>query len=260
MTTIRLAATLIVALASLAAGATPLAERADSAYTADRFADAVELYSRAIAEEGPTATLYYNLGNAYYRLDQPGKAIVAYERALRIDPSMADARANLEFVNSRITDRPGERGSFLSRMADRTASLTAANSWAWIAFGLFMLTAGAVVLYMLGPTVMMRKAGFFGGILCLAAFLLTLLIALRAASIASDRDTAIVIAPSTILSTSPREPKDRSEEAMLLHEGTRINILDSIAAPADTTGLKWYDAAIDNTHRAWIRSTDVERI
>ena len=68
------------------------------------------------------------------------------------------------------------------------------------------------------------------------------------------------IGMSDILSTSPREPKDRSEEAMLLHEGTRVRILDSVAAPGDTTGLKWYDVSIDNHHRAWIKSTDVEII
>ena len=56
------------------------------------------------------------------------------------------------------------------------------------------------------------------------------------------------------------EPKNRQEEAMLLHEGTKLEILDSISVQNDSTGLKWLDVQIDNNHRAWIKSSDIERI
>ena len=68
---------------------------------------------------------------------------------------------------------------------------------------------------------------------------------------------AIVIEPSTILSTSPRVPKDRTEEALLLHEGTKVEILDSIC---NSTSDKWYDVKVDNSHRAWINADAVEII
>ena len=91
-----------------------LDQRADSAYAADDFSLAASLYMEAMQTEGTSSELYYNLGNCWYRMDKPGKAIVAYERALRLDPSNKNARINLEFVNSKIFDRQGERGSFLS--------------------------------------------------------------------------------------------------------------------------------------------------
>ncbi|MDE6509340.1 MAG: hypothetical protein K2K99_03960, partial [Muribaculaceae bacterium] len=69
------------------------------------------------------------------------------------------------------------------------------------------------------------------------------------------------IKPSVILSTTPRQPKDRSEEAFLLHEGTPVMLLDSISEPSDPTGrLKWYDVKVDNSHRAWIQSDAIEKI
>lgn len=240
--------------------ATSLTEQADSAYAADDFAAALSLYQEALDTDGASADLWYNIGNTQYRLGNLGLAVVAYERSLRLDPANPDTRANLEFVLSRTTDRPGDTGSFISNSADAIASSVSPNAWAWVAIGLFTLCMLSLGVYMFGSEVIVRKTGFFGAIILFIITIVTVGIALRAASNASAKDRAVITAASTILSTSPREPKDRSEEAMLLHEGTRVRILDSVAAPGDTTGLKWYDVSIDNHHRAWIKSTDLEII
>ncbi|MDE5979645.1 MAG: tetratricopeptide repeat protein, partial [Muribaculaceae bacterium] len=90
-----------------------LAQQADSAYSADNFVMAEALYLKALEAGGSSSTLFYNLGNAYYRQGNLGKAIVNYERALKLDPTNADARANLEFVNSKITDKQIDSGSYM---------------------------------------------------------------------------------------------------------------------------------------------------
>lgn len=254
--------TLAMALASspVHAIADQLDQQADSAYSADRFEEAATLYRQAIDSYGPSAALYYNLGNSYYRLGAPGKAIVAYERALRIDPTFADARANLDFVNSRLADRQGDRGSFMSNTFDRLATLLTPNGWAWTAFIVFALCIACVAMYILTDAVIVRKAGFFGGILLFFLSAGAVMTAFRARAISTAGDIAVITVPSTILSTSPREPKDRNEEAMLLHEGVKLRILDSISERSDTTGLKWFDVQIDNNHRAWIKSSAVEKI
>lgn len=259
--TIRYFFTLIIALATLTvASASPLTEQADSAYAADDFTQALSLYKEAMATDGASAALWYNIGNTQYRLGETAQAILAYERALKLDPSDKYTRANLEFVASRTVDRPGDTGSFLSNTTDAIASSIKPNIWAWIAFGAFALCISAVAMYIFSHTVIVRKTGFFGSIFLLIATVITIIIAFKAAGNATAKDRAVITASATILSTSPREPKDRSEEAMLLHEGTRVEIIDSVASPADTTGLKWYDVSIDNHHRAWIKSTDVEII
>lgn len=246
--------------AALSVSASQLIERADSAYSADDFDTALRLYEEALDADGPSAALWYNIGNTNYRLGNIGLAVADYERSLRLDPSNDDARANLEFVLSRTADRPGDTGSFISNTADAIASATTPNTWAWIAFAVFACCIACVAVYIFGATVMIRKTGFFAAIVLLVATAAAAAVALRAASNSSATDRAVVTAASTILTTSPREPKDRTEEAMLLHEGTRVTIIDSVAAPADTTGLKWYDVSVDNHNRAWIRSTDIEII
>lgn len=243
---------------ALAGRASAITEQADSAYTAGQYDRAIELYQKAVDTDGPSATLYYNLGNAHYRQKHNGKAILYYESALRLDPTMKDARANLEFLNSRITDRPGERGTFIGNALDAFANRAASNSWAWIAFGLFCLTVAGICVYIFADAVTLRKAGFFGSLVTLVATLITLFFAIRAANIAQADNIAIITSESTILSTSPRHPVDRNEEAMLLHEGTRLEILDSVKNPSDST--LWLEVQVDNTHRAWINASETRRV
>ncbi len=237
--------------------ATEWAEKADAFYKAKKYGEAVKCYEEAVKLQ-PSATLWYNLGNARYRAGVPGYAVLAYERALRIDPTMQAARANLQFVNSRIADRPGQRGSFLDRKADNLANRATSDVWAWWAFGLFVLAAAGVVVYFVGSNVLLRKVGFFGSGVVLLLCIGALVMSLRARSIARDTTQAIVTARSSILSTVPREPSGQNEEAMMLHEGTKVEILDSVRPAAKAPC--WYDVRIDNNRRAWINGADITPI
>lgn len=238
----------------------PLIQQADSAYTADNFKEAADTYLHVIATEGNSATLQYNLGNCYYRLGEMGKAILAYERALRLDPTFDDAKTNLEFVNARIADRAGERGTFLGNAMDAVANSAKSDTWAWLGLLCFVLTIAGGLAYAFSGAVLVRKIGFFGGFLTLIASGCFVYFAFRSAAMATADNVAIITSPSTILSTSPRVPKDRTQEAMLLHEGTRVEILDSVRSTTDSVNSLWYDVQVDNAHRAWINAAAVEKI
>lgn len=233
--------------------------QADSAYMADDFATAATLYQQAVDELGGSVERYYNLGNAYFRLGRPGMAVVNYERALRLDPTNADVRDNLEFVNSRITDRIDASDSFLSDTFATILQFMRPNAWAWTAMGVFILALAGVCLYFFASAVAVRKLGFFGGGVALIVAVVLCIFAWHSAKRAASSGEAVIVAPSVILSTTPRQPKDRTEEAFLLHEGTKVTILDSISGHAGLGGA-WYDVAVDREHRAWIHSENVEKI
>ncbi len=250
---------LLVSLSAISANASSLALQGDSAYIQDRFDDAVELYNQAIAEDGVSSLLYYNLGNAYYRSGKTGKAIVNYERALILDPRNNDARANLEFVNGKITDKPQDNATILTNIFNKTVNLTGFNAWAWLAVAAFILLICAAGLYIFSSGIVAKKCGFFGAIILLVVTVATIIFSYTGASRAKAHNMAIVIEPSTMLSTSPRAPKERTEEALLLHEGTKVEIVDSAATPGDSLTKIWYDVKI-NANRAWIRGNAIEKI
>lgn len=252
--------TLIILFSAATACAMTLTQRADSTYTADNYAEAAELYLKAAETEGTSSTLFYNIGNTYYRLGQPGKAILYYERALKLDPTNEDAKTNLNFVNSRIIDQPGDRGSVMSKIVDDCVSKAHSNTWSIIALCGFIILLGAIAIYIFSTNVTIRKVSFFGGLAILGCTIILIALAVIAADKAVSTNRAIVTAPSTQLSTSPRVPKDKSEQALMLHEGTLVVIVDSVATPSDSINPMWLDVKIDNNIRAWISKNDVEVI
>lgn len=70
--------------------------QANKAYQEGRFDDALVSYRQLAGSDGPSAEVYYNMGNAQYRLGQLGPAIASYERALQLDPALDEARDNLQ--------------------------------------------------------------------------------------------------------------------------------------------------------------------
>lgn len=251
---------LTFAVAWMPSQAQSLVQQADSAYNNQDFVTAVRLYNRAIADDGVSAEVYYNLGNAYYRIGKLGRAVISYERALKLDPSMADARANLAFVNTKILDKPEDDSSFLGNLHQSILSTLSPDVWAWLAFGLFVAVLGCIALYIFSSNILVRKTGFFGGGILLLLFIYALAVAKQSSGAYFSHDTAVVIVPTTNMSTSPGATATKNDKVIPVHEGTVVEVIDSMAIPGETSSPLWYDVKINNATRAWVRAADVERI
>lgn len=251
---------IFVMLLGFEAALASTAQRADSAYNAEDYRMATELYQAAIDSEGPSAELYYNLANAFYRAGKPGLAVLNYERSLRIDPTDADARQNLEFVRNHIQDRPEDDTAFFASLHRSMVMMMRPDAWAWTAFALFVLLTGAVALYIFSADVTRRKFGFFGGIILLVFFVYAIIAAADAAARARDHNEAVVVVPSTQLSSAPRAVGTSADRTVNIHEGTVVEIIDSVHTPDDPVSPMWYNVKINNATKAWLRSIDVERI
>lgn len=234
-----------------------LAQRGDSAYSADNFTEAESLYLQALKKDGSSSQLFYNLGNAYYRQGNLGKAIVNYQRALKLDPTNTDARANLEFVNSRIADKQIDSGSYLDSVWEGTVGFFHPDTWAWIALILFAVFLGALAVYIFSSAIAVKKASFFGGFIIFLVTVGAVIVAFAAANRVNSDNYAIILPPASQLSTSPREARSQSEQAFLLHEGTKVEIIDSVASGAGGT---WYEVLVGRGERAWVKASEVERI
>ncbi|WP_028319889.1 tetratricopeptide repeat protein [Desulfatiglans anilini] len=81
---------------------------ANQAYREARFAEAARGYEALIHEGWRTGDIYFNLGNAYLKMDKPGRAILHYERARDLIPRDPDLVHNLEFARDRLVDPPSE--------------------------------------------------------------------------------------------------------------------------------------------------------
>ncbi|MCM1032203.1 MAG: tetratricopeptide repeat protein [Odoribacter sp.] len=232
---------------------------ADSAYNRDQFGEAIMRYTSILDSCGPSSDVYYNLGNAHYRHGNLAGAVLNYERSLRIDPTNEDARANLNFVNSRLQDRPEDNNSLFTRLHQSVVASATANTWAWVSLFTFVALCAAVALYIFSGNITMRKIGFFGAIILIILAIYFIVVASDASSRINDRSEAIVTAPSTMLNSTPRQPK-QTEKVVPLHEGTKVEIIDSVSTPDDPVSPRYYKVRINGSTPAWLRATDVEII
>ena len=232
-------------------------DRANQAYKQELYNEALKLYLQEAKETGVSSALYCNIGDTYYRLKDNVHAVLYYERALVLDPSNSDARFNLEFVRGKmqLPDDAGE--SWFSNWVDQTVSRLSSNTWAIVAIITFLLFLSGVAAYLFMDNVLVRKIGFFGGALVLVASILANLAAFHVYHKATSGNAAIIMPESVVLSTAPREPRDKDEEAFSLQQGTRVEIVDSIA---DKTSGKWLQVSTAGGHKAWLNARDIEVI
>lgn len=238
--------------------------KASVAYQQEQYQSALRIYEDLGKTHGVSSDLFYNIANCHYRLGGKGKAVLYYEKALVLDPANSDARENLALVNTKIADKYSvDEINIISTIANRIVDWHSADSWAIISIVVLILLLICVSLYIFVDIVWLRKVGFFAGILFAIFTLCSITLAFVQSSRTSKHSEAVVTQPQVTLSTSPREPKTKSEEAFVLHEGTKVQILDSLETTSTSdNGQKtiWLDVKADNSHRAWVKKTDVEVI
>ncbi|MGN0214816.1 MAG: tetratricopeptide repeat protein [Muribaculaceae bacterium] len=232
-----------------------LIKQANAEYEKDHYDKAIELYEKAAKQYGTSSELYYNIANSQYRLGNLGEAILNYERALKLDPSNDDARFNLDFVNEKANVKTDDGNSYFTDKFMNWIMCRSSNSWATVAVTLFLVFIVALLAYIFMSNIAIRKIGFFGGGIVLLMFLFSMWASFITRNRVVSSKYAIVIVPSSTLSTSPRQPKDKTEEAFLLNEGFKVAVIDSVKSE-----VMWYDVKTSDEHRAWIKASDVKII
>lgn len=226
-------------------------DEANLAYTEGRWQDAVDGYQMIADASLESAPLWCNLGDAYYRVGNISKAILCYERALKIDPSYDDARFNLDFLNSQIQDRIDPVPELILKTWMRKVShLLDSNSWAVCFLVLLGLTLAMVLIFLLSSTLAGRRMGFFTALatLLLAAAALSFSVWQRSEYMQADK--AIVMRPVSSVKSSPSY--ESAKDLFVLHEGTKVKIIDSVGS--------WNNVELADGRQGWIPSSDLERI
>jgi len=174
-------------------------ERANAAFAAGDFVAAQDGFAAIVAQDGPSAAVLYNLGNASFRAGRIGEAVLSYERALLLAPRDQDVRANLRQVRKAAGLDEPEPGRWT-----RTVRLLSADAWAWIASGaLYLLCAALLALRLVRRFDQGHPAR---SLLRTSTVLLatTMLVAgAAAATRLGDRDRAVVLDGAPALRVAP---------------------------------------------------------
>ena len=205
-----------------------------------------------IAELGvQSAVLEYNLGNAFFKAEDYAHAILHYERALKLDPSYADARYNLEFAGQFIQDRIDTVPEFFVKTWLRSLCRgLSAGAWTVLFFVLLAGSLALLLVFLLGHGARGRRAGFFGSIVCVLFAVLCISMAAWQKSEFLDTYEAIVMRAVSTVRSSPGG--EGSKDLFVLHEGTKVKIIDEVG--------EWKNITLSDGRQGWISTRDIEVI
>lgn len=220
---------------------------ANAAYAEGKYEEAATLY-QSLIDEHPDAVLYYNLGNTRYKQGELAQAILNYERALRLKPNYKDAKYNLAFAQSRITDNIVEQDFFLLAWTRAVRNCLSEQTWWVLSIVLFILALVGLLLFLLGREPWLRKTAFHTAWI---AFLFSLISGLNAMSL-HNRDTLRNEAIITQGVVNAKSSPDRSgTDLFTIHEGTKVTIRETLG--------EWANIRVGN-NEGWIKQQNMERI
>ena len=242
-----------ITLSSLLAPLSAMAdskEQADSAYASQHYQEAIKQYE-ALLQQGVSADLYYNLGNAYYRSDNFTRAILNYERALLLEPGDRDIRHNLQLARQKTVDKLLPSADFfLVTWYRSVVNLMGVDSWGWTALVALALAIVLFLVYLFSNRVGLQKLGFFGALLLVLFFLVANLFAWHQKQMLTNRTGAIVTASETSVKSTPAQ---NGTDLFRLHEGTKVEITDD-------SMKDWKEVRLPDGKEGWIATAAIEVI
>ena len=224
---------------------------ADSAYAEADYVTAAPAYEQLLAANGESAAIYYNLGSAYYKMDEIARSILNYERALLIDPSNADAKFNLELARTKAVDKNAVVNEFFFvRWFCDFAAIMSADSWARVSILCFIILISCLTLFIFSKTSKTKKIIFIFALFSLLCTVLANMIASNQTAKLMYRESAIIMEPSvTVRST----PSANGTELFILHEGKKVTIKDD-------SMKAWKEIEIEDGNIGWLPAESIERI
>lgn len=225
-------------------------EKANQLYNQEEFQEAIALYKTILDSGQESAALYYNMANAYYKLSNVGPSIYYYEKALQLAPGDEDILNNLAFAqNSTIDKIDVMPQGFISKFIHNFTNLFAVDGWAWISvIGVF----GFVVLmlfYFKSISSSKKRMFFLSSWVFLMLGIISLTFAIMKNSDLSNTQYAIVFSQETDVKS---EPNMRSDEVFKLHEGTKIQITDTVS--------NWKKIKLADGKIGWLPTSDIKEL
>lgn len=225
-------------------------DNANTSYINGEYQLAIERYDSLLATGNVSPKVYYNLGNAYFKENRIGKAILNYNRALRLAPSDSDIKYNLRIANARTVDKIDKVPEFFAKTWINSLRMGFnSNTWAVVSLMLFALSLGAVLLYLLSSKTAVRKVGFYSCIVLIVMFIMAGSFSMTEKRELTDSSQAIIMQSSVSVKSSP---DNASKDIFILHEGTKVTVLRSLNY--------WSEIMIDSGNKGWVPEQAIETI
>lgn len=227
-----------------------LFDQGNKLYNDGDFETAIQKYETIVSNGKHSAELYFNLGNAHYKLNHIAPSIYYYEKALQLKPNDREIKNNIAFARNMTIDAIDAVPEIgFSKFVNNLSQSFTFERWAIISIVFVVFFVIAFLLYYFSSSTFNKRSAFVCSALFLAMAASSLLFAFHNYDLVSNDRPAIVFAHESMVKS---EPNLRSTESFKLHEGTKVHILDTVN--------NWKKIKIADGKTGWIPKDDIKAL
>lgn len=227
-----------------------LIKEANEAYTRSEYSYAIELYEQVLEQGLEASELHYNLGNAYFKNNRLGPAVLHYERALKLDPTNENILHNLQLTRNRLVDRTDERPKlFYERWWQNIYMMQSATGWSITFIILLSLVLSLTAIYLFSRTRGVKRTSFYAAIIILLLTVFSIIFAQKQYNRLTAGNQAVIMNPRVSVKSSPSQ---QSPDLFLVHEGTKVYVRSSIG--------EWIEIGLPDGNVGWVKKETLEVI
>jgi tetratricopeptide (TPR) repeat protein len=223
---------------------------ADTYFLAGRYSEAQEKYEQVLRTGYENFAIYNNLGNCFYRKNKIAQAMIAYERALKLDPSNKDIIHNITLLKNQIPDKiePMQK-LFWKRWFNSLSNRQSINGWAVSVILIETLFLGFFISLIFVRRVFLRRMAFLGIIFSILLLLCSVVFLISQNAQMDNNREAVIVSREVPVRYSP----DASSKNMFsIHEGLKVQILDQID--------EWCKIQLEDGRYGWLLKSSIEVI
>lgn len=224
-------------------------DKANIEYRNGNYAEAAKTYEALLDSGKHSADLYFNLGNAYYKLSELGPSVYYYEKGLQLAPNNSDIQNNLQHAQQATLDdiTPKQEDS-ISLFFNTIVQSFSSNTWAILAIVSSILAAGLFLLYYFTRKPSLKRAWFISSLVFMLGVLFSLSLSYTSFKLA-DTHYAIVWEDEIEVLDGPTR---NSTHIYYLHEGTKV----SITYEEDN----WVRIVLADGNEGWVEKQDIKKL
>jgi len=221
--------------------------QANQLYEAGQFGEAAAVYQSLVDSGADDGTLYYNLGNAYYKSGDLGRAILNYRRAQLILPRDSDVETNLQLARDQTIDQlKSDSDSVIDSMRHILIEWTTLNEAAGIMLGIWLLLCALVITTILWP----RGRQVLRYAIAIVAVIVLISVISFGIRISDSHDDSAVVTSQSVEARSG--PGDDYLTEFTLHAGAEVRTVEHRD--------NWVRIALPGNLQGWLPSESVENL
>ncbi len=240
----------LISFASAKGEVESMMQQGNDYYQNKQYGKAIESYTKLIDEGYSGTSLFYNLGNSYYREGKIGYAVLYYQKALKLSPGDGDVQHNLAIANTKTVDKINTMPQFfLFQWWESLLAFFPLSGWTYLAYVFYIFLLLSIGIYFFVKNSKLQKYLFFSGSGSLLLLIITSVLLVVNLNRQLNIKNGVVVSSIVNVKVSPDAT---SNDAFIVHEGLKVREEDSVD--------NWIKIRLNDGKEGWMPKQDIRTI